>query len=200
MRPRAALAYALAALLAFAGAFALGGRPPDPLAAHPPESSIALLSGAFRPLLIDVLWIRMMDHHDRGEYAEMIPIAWALVSLDPAAERAWFHLAFTLALDVPAFEEDPAIVWTWRRQGLMVLLEGTERAPRSWQLPFYAGVLAERHIEANPALAARFVADPLLGAGKARPVDLAADCYRTAVDRGGPDFVRRALERARERQ
>lgn len=151
MRPRP-LALGAAAALALAAAHALAPRPDGPPVAAP----FALVAGAFRPLAANVLWLRFRERVDARAYDDALPLAALILALDPAFERAWFETAWTIGVDIPAFEDDPDAAWAWRRQGLRQLEEGARRNPRSWWLRHRLGFYVQYTIAPDRAIHERF--------------------------------------------
>lgn len=189
--PRRALLLALVALAALVARAAVspGLRPPDP--APPPlragEEALALL-GPFKALVANVLFVELDDAYDRGDYAAVLPLADTITALHPEHERVFAFAAWTLAVQIPGFEEGlPADeLWAWRKAGLMKLREGTARNPESWFLRFEEGWLACRSIAGRPGLEARFLADRDVNPEGLTATEYATRRFREAAAAPGP--------------
>jgi hypothetical protein len=217
-RRRAALWLALAAAL-FALARAL--RPempaqPASAALAPEDAGAALFLGGFRAIAADALWVRLIDRWEAGAFEEVVPLAQAILALDPRSERAWSYAAWTLAVNLPALEREDAR-WPWIRQGILLAREGARKNPASWALRFEEGYLVWQEIvrARDPALGARFQADraadpegvpPLeyarrrfaeAGALEGHPIYVDWKLVRASIDAGRPDEARRALAHVR---
>jgi hypothetical protein len=193
--PRRAWIFGAIAALALGASAALDIASPP--AFTPDDAGLAILAGAFRPVLADVLWARLQTLEEEGSYEDMIPIAELLLAIDPQFEAAWKETAWTLGVDIPAFEDDPGIRWTWRRQGLALLEDGIRRNP-GWFLRFWEGVYVRYQIASEPALAERFRADRTLDPEGLDPADFALRRYREAgAIEGHAGYVDRELEKFR---
>ncbi len=198
MIPRRAAIFGVVAAAAFAAY--LGIRPPraDLPPAAAPDTALGLLAGAFRPIVADALWMRLLAHEDAGEYDDMLPIAETLLALDPRFERAWAETAWTLGVDIPAFEDDPDAVWRWRRQGLLLIGEGARKNPGSWYLRFEEGLLVDLEIARFPAIAERFRADRTADPEGIDAAECARRRYREALELPHPARTDRLLRRVLE--
>jgi hypothetical protein len=149
--PRRALAWLALALAALAAQVALSGAGPTattapavaPSGAAAPGGALELFAGAFEPIVADVLWARLLALYDARRYDDVLPVASALLALDPRFEEAWWVAARTVGIDLAAFEDDPRVRWRWRRQGLVLLREGAARNPGSWALRADLGWLVQ---------------------------------------------------------
>lgn len=163
--------------------------------AAPPDSGLALFAGAFKPFVADALWARMLAYYEADAYDDMLPVAQAILALDPHFEHAWWITASTIAIDLAAFEDDPAVRWSWRRQGFLVLRDGIARNRGSWYLWFQLGALAEL-TEADAPLAERFRLDRDVDPGAAGPLELARRAYAEAARVSGhPEKVELGVRR-----
>ena len=150
-----------------------------PSAFAEPISEIAtLLLGGFRAVAADALWLRLLDRYEAGDYGEVLPLAEALLGLDPRFERAYLVAAWTLAVDIPSLEPE-AEAWPYVRQGLLLLRKGTARNPRSWLLRAHEAYLSQR-LSKLPPLAERFANDPKLDAERIGALAQASRLYREA--------------------
>jgi hypothetical protein len=138
------------------------------------------VAGAFRPLAADVLWLRIeaLTAEDRRE--EVLPLARLLLAIDPRSEAAWYVAASSVGTDAPAFEDDPDVVWRWRRQGVLLLEEGARRNPRSWFLRHRLGLLLELQVARREALAERFRRDRVVNPEGRSALEAALAAYRAA--------------------
>jgi len=118
--------------------------------AAPPElaaSDLALgqlagsaLTGTFRPLLLNYLWLRTEAQYLSGRHEELHALYRTMAALYPTNEGArefiGHRLAFTMKRDVP----DPAAAWAWAEEGLDLLwglLPGHRQARLDLALWFY---------------------------------------------------------------
>lgn len=206
------LLFLAAATALFAGQAALRPAPRAPREAPPltpAEASAALFLGGFRAIASDVLWVRLIDRYEAGRYEEVVPLAEAILALDPRDDRAWFFAASTLAVDLPSLEP-PEARWPWVREGLALIRRGSRENPRSWLLRFYDGFLVWQHVAPVPALAGRFeaqegaapreyalrrFAEAAATPGHAIYVDW--KLIRAALDLGRAEVARAALDHVR---
>ncbi|MGQ0615238.1 MAG: hypothetical protein ACT4PV_16015 [Planctomycetaceae bacterium] len=118
--------------------------------AAPPElaaSDLALgrlagsaLTGTFRPLLLQYLWLRTEAEYLSGRHEALHALYRTMAALYPTNEGArefiGHRLAFTMKRDVP----DPTAAWAWAEEGLELLwglLPGHRQARLDLALWFY---------------------------------------------------------------
>ncbi|GEM_PF-3375107 len=86
----------------------------------------AVLLGGFRPLAIDVLWLRADALFRQGRLWELATLFRGILALEPSntavREYASWHLAYNVALA----ERDPERRFEWFVQGIRILEEGIE--------------------------------------------------------------------------
>jgi hypothetical protein len=97
-----------------------------------------VLSGAFRPLLLNYLWIRGDILYGEGRFDELHVLYRTMVALYPRNERAreflGWNLAFNFKNEAPA--DAPEVAWRWARAGLDILadLDGAPLPVADWML------------------------------------------------------------------
>lgn len=126
---------ALLVLTGLAGAEARAVR--QEKAAHAPTPSdfagLVVLSG-FRPIAVDMLWIRSEDLAKERRYYELLSLYRLITALDPHFEGAWVYNSFNLAYRLSKLEDTPERRWRWTREALLYAMEGMKKNPDSDQI------------------------------------------------------------------
>ncbi len=194
-RRRRALLFALFAVAALAARAAVSPRlapdDPAPPPLRPGEEALTLL-GPFKALAANLAFVELDEAYDRGDYAAVLPLADTITALHPQHERVWAFAAWTLAVQIPGFEEGlpQDELWAWRKAGLLKLREGAARNPASWYLRFEEGFLACRYVAGRPALERRFRDDREVNPEGLTAADYATRRFREAAARGPhPPYV-----------
>lgn len=88
--------------------------------------------GAFRGIILDVIWIRMQDLKQDGKFFEIVQLADLACKLDPRMAQAWafnaWNMAYNVSVEIPELYER----WRWVRAGIDLLKnEGIPYNPHS---------------------------------------------------------------------
>lgn len=127
----------LVALSGAAGGAARSARGESAIPALTPGdlASVVVMSG-FRPIAVDILWIRADDLTMERRYYELLPLYKLITSLDPYFEGAWVYNSHNLAFNLAQLESVPEKRWQWMREGLLYATEGIKKNPGSDQIAF----------------------------------------------------------------
>lgn len=107
----------------------------EPLENAPPSLAFATVAmGAFRGLVVDILWIRADKLKEEGQFFDAKQLAEWITILQPRFVSVWdFHawnMAYNISVAIPA--EQWAQRWQWVRNGYELLRDkGIEKNPRS---------------------------------------------------------------------
>ncbi len=110
----------------------------EPLENAPPSLAFATVAmGAFRGLLVDILWIRADTLKDKGEFFDARQIAEWITTLQPRFAPVWeFHawnMAYNISVAIPATQPDER--WRWVKNGYELLRDkGIPLNPKSISL------------------------------------------------------------------
>jgi hypothetical protein len=96
----------------------------EPLENAPPSLAFATVAmGAFRGLIVDILWIRADRLKEEGQFFDARQLAEWIVTLQPRFSRVWafqaWNMAYNLSVAIPASEADQR--WRWVRNGYELL-------------------------------------------------------------------------------
>jgi hypothetical protein len=96
----------------------------EPLENAPPSLAFASVAmGAFRGLLVDVLWIRMDRLKEQGQFFDAKQIAEWITTLQPRFAEVWdfqaWNMAYNISVAMPATQ--PAERWRWVKNGIELL-------------------------------------------------------------------------------
>ncbi|MHC5040205.1 MAG: hypothetical protein ACYTHM_23095 [Planctomycetota bacterium] len=104
-------------------------------------TATAHLLGGFRPLAVDLLWLRADTLFRKGRLWELAALFRGITALDPenglVREFAAWHLAYNVALAEP----DPEQRFAWFSQGIRILERGIPASRDAWRLRAYGGLL-----------------------------------------------------------
>jgi len=139
-RNKLAPALLLLALLVFSavsGSAARSARGDSQAPAVSPTdfAGLVLMSG-FRPIAVDILWIRAEDLYKQRRYYELLSLYRFISSLDPHFESAWVYNTLNLAFDLSMLEDTPEKRWSWVREALLYAKNGAGKNPGSDEIPF----------------------------------------------------------------
>jgi hypothetical protein len=104
----------------------------------PPSLAFATVAlGAFRGLIVDILWMRADDLKDKGQFFDARQVAEWITTLQPRFAAVWeFHawnMAYNISVAIPASQ--PEQRWRWVKNGYELLRDkGIPLNPRSIQL------------------------------------------------------------------
>ncbi|MBN1796470.1 MAG: hypothetical protein JW804_07340 [Sedimentisphaerales bacterium] len=96
----------------------------EPLENAPPSLAFATIAlGAFRGLIVDILWIRAETLKEKGQFFDAKQIAEWIVTLQPRLTEVWeFHawnMAYNISVALPASQ--PEQRWHWVKNGYELL-------------------------------------------------------------------------------
>lgn len=96
----------------------------EPLENAPPSLAFATVAlGAFRGLIVDVLWIRADTLKQKGQFFDAKQLAEWIVTLQPRFSEVWvFHswnMAYNISVAIPASQ--PEQRWQWVKNGYELL-------------------------------------------------------------------------------
>jgi len=107
----------------------------EPLENAPPSLAFATVAmGAFRGLVVDILWMRADTLKDEGQFFDAKQLAEWITILQPRFSAVWdFHawnMAYNISVAIPS--KQWAQRWHWVRNGYELLRDkGIEKNPRS---------------------------------------------------------------------
>lgn len=110
----------------------------EPLENAPPSLAFATVAlGAFRGLIVDVLWIRADQLKEEGKFFDARQLAEWITLLQPRFAKVWdFHgwnMAYNISVTIPASR--PQERWQWVRNGYELIRDkGIEMNPRNIDL------------------------------------------------------------------
>jgi hypothetical protein len=107
----------------------------EPLENAPPSLAFATVAmGAFRGLVVDILWMRADNLKDQGQFFDAKQLAEWITILQPRFAAVWeFHawnMAYNISVALPATE--PEQRWQWVKNGYELLRDkGIPKNPKS---------------------------------------------------------------------
>ena len=107
----------------------------EPLKNAPPSLAFATVAmGAFRGLLVDVLWMRADKLKEQGQFFDAKQLADWITTLQPRFPSVWefqaWNMAYNISAAIPA--EQPEQRWRWVKNGYELLRdEGIELNPNA---------------------------------------------------------------------
>ena len=107
----------------------------EPLQNAPPSLAFATVAmGAFRGLLVDILWLRADKLKDQGEFFDAKQIAEWITTLQPRFASVWefqaWNMAYNISVAIPATQPDER--WRWVKNGYELLRDqGIPLNPKS---------------------------------------------------------------------
>jgi len=110
----------------------------EPLENAPPSLAFATVAmGAFRGLVVDVLWMRADKLKEEGQFFDARQLAEWITTLQPRFAAVWeFHawnMAYNISVAIPATQPDQR--WRWVKNGYELLRdEGIPLNPKSIEL------------------------------------------------------------------
>jgi hypothetical protein len=110
----------------------------EPLENAPPSLAFASVAmGAFRGLLVDVLWMRADNLKMEGQFFDAKQLAEWITILQPRFAEVWdfqaWNMAYNISVAMPAGQ--PAERWRWVKNGIELLRdEGIPKNPKNIQL------------------------------------------------------------------
>jgi len=110
----------------------------EPLKNAPPSLAFATVAmGAFRGLVVDILWIRADKLKEQGQFFDAKQLAEWITTLQPRFSAVWvFHawnMAYNISVTIPATQPDQR--WQWVKNGYELLRDqGIPLNPKSLEL------------------------------------------------------------------
>jgi hypothetical protein len=107
----------------------------EPLENAPPSLAFATVAlGAFRGLIVDILWIRADQLKEEGKFFDAKQLAEWITLLQPRFAAVWdfqaWNMAYNISVAIPASR--PQERWQWVRNGYELLRDsGIEKNPHS---------------------------------------------------------------------
>jgi hypothetical protein len=107
----------------------------EPLENAPPSLAFATVAmGAFRGLVVDILWMRADKLKDQGQFFDAKQLADWITILQPRFASVWdfqaWNMAYNISVAIPATQWQER--WRWVRNGYELLRDkGIEKNPRS---------------------------------------------------------------------
>jgi len=125
----------------------------EPLQNAPPSLAFATVAmGAFRGLVVDVLWMRADKLKEQGQYFDARQLAEWITVLQPRFAQVWafqaWNMAYNISVAIPA--EQPDQRWQWVKNGYELLRDkGIPLNPRSIGLYRELGRIFQHKIGSN---------------------------------------------------
>jgi len=122
----------------------------EPLKNAPPSLAFATVAmGAFRGLVVDVLWIRADRLKEQGQYFDAKQLAEWITVLQPRFAQVWdfqsWNMAYNISVAIPA--EQPDQRWQWIKNGYELLRDrGIPLNPKSILLYQELGTIFQHKI------------------------------------------------------
>jgi hypothetical protein len=122
----------------------------EPLENAPPSLAFATVAmGAFRGLVVDILWMRAEQLKEEGQFFDAKQLAEWITTLQPRFAAVWdFHawnMAYNISVAIPASQPDER--WRWVRNGYELLRDqGIEINPKSVLLHRQLGFIFQHKI------------------------------------------------------
>ncbi len=146
----------------------------EPLQNAPPSLAFATVAmGAFRGLVVDILWIRADKLKEEGQYFDARQLAEWITVLQPRFAQVWafqaWNMAYNISVAIPA--EQPDQRWQWVKNGYELLRDkGIPLNPKSIGLYRELGRIFQHKIGGNSDDANKYyklqlalAMEPLLG-------------------------------------
>jgi hypothetical protein len=105
----------------------------EPLENAPPSLAFATVAlGAFRGLVVDVLWVRAERLKEEGKFFDAKQLAEWITLLQPRFAAVWdfqaWNMAYNISVEIPASR--PQERWQWVKNGYELLRDkGIEKNP-----------------------------------------------------------------------
>jgi len=125
----------------------------EPLQNAPPSLAFATVAmGAFRGLVVDILWMRADKLKEQGQYFDARQLAEWITVLQPRFAQVWafqaWNMAYNISVAIPA--EQPDQRWQWVKNGYELLRDkGIPLNPRSIGLYRELGRIFQHKIGSN---------------------------------------------------
>jgi hypothetical protein len=122
----------------------------EPIKIAPPSLAFATVAmGAFRGLVVDILWIRADQLKEQGQFFDAKQLAEWITVLQPRFAKVWefqaWNMAYNISVAIPA--EQPDQRWQWIKNGYELLRDrGIPLNPRSILLYHQLGWIFQHKI------------------------------------------------------
>ena len=170
----------------------------EPLENAPPSLAFATVAmGAFRGLVVDVLWMRADKLKEEGQFFDAKQLAEWITTLQPRFASVWefqaWNMAYNISVAMPATQPDQR--WRWVKNGYELLRDqGIPLNPKSIELYRELGRIFQHKIggvsdDAHEyyKLQLAMAMEPLLGPADNQYFDALAD-QSEALDKARPAF------------
>jgi len=110
----------------------------EPLENAPPSLAFATVAmGAFRGLVVDILWMRADELKEKGQFFDAKQLAEWITTLQPRFAAVWefqaWNMAYNISVAIPANQPDQR--WQWVKNGYELLRDqGIPLNPKSIEL------------------------------------------------------------------
>ncbi len=178
--PAPLLLLALVALCGLAGAFAHSERGASTPSATPADFAGVVVMSGFRPLAVDLLWMRAEDLARMRRYYELLSLYNLITALDPHFEAAWVYNSSNLAFRLANLEDSPQKRWRWMREGLLYAVRGFKKNPRSDKICFAIAWIFYYGVPRDDYFIEQVLRDETLNPQRVSVIELA----RTWAERG----------------
>lgn len=118
----------------------------DPVHGDNPELVLATTAlGAFRGIIVDVVWVRLQQLKQQGRFFEIVQLSDWACKLAPQFAKIWeFHawnMAYNVSVEIPELKER----WSWVRSGMELLRD--EAIPANPRDPSLYNALARIYLD-----------------------------------------------------
>lgn len=96
--------------------------------------------GAFRGILVDILWTRATRLQEEGKYFELVQLSQWITKLEPRIPEVWAFHGWNMAYNISVLFNTPEERWRWVSNGIeLIRNEGLRHNPDSAQLQWELG-------------------------------------------------------------
>ena len=144
LRKRRLFLYALLCIIFFVNIGVISYRnnsTATPVNYSPAETIPLLLSGGFRGIVVDLLWVRALARHEEKKYYELLTINNLISKVQPDFPAVWIFQAWNMAYNIAHEWDSPQNKWKWVSAGLHFAKKGALKNPRSGDLFFELGFM-----------------------------------------------------------
>jgi hypothetical protein len=85
------------------------------------EEALGVAAGAFRGMIVNMLWIRAQNLKQEGKYYEAVDLSKTITRLQPRFPRVWAFHAWNLAYNISVTTQTPQERWQWVNAGIRLL-------------------------------------------------------------------------------
>lgn len=98
-----------------------------------------LMLAGFRAIAVDLLWVRVMDAQQEGQWHEIVFLNDLIIQLQPRFEEAYIFNGWNMAYNIHHEAETREEKYGWIMAGYNLLRTGARRNPQLYQVKFWAG-------------------------------------------------------------